>query len=137
MGTPMRSPGKEIITMRALIIDDSSSTRKILGQFMRQMNYEIVEAGDGKEALQRFEESPDISVALVDWNMPVMNGLEFVRRLRENSEHDDVKLMMVTTEHDAEHIEQALSAGANEFVMKPFTFEVLEEKLALLLSEGC
>lgn len=123
--------------MRALIIDDSSSTRKILGQFMRQMNYEIVEAGDGKEALERFEEAPDISVALVDWNMPVMNGLEFVRRLRENSEHDDVKLMMVTTEHDAEHIEQALSAGANEFVMKPFTFEVLEEKLALLLSEGC
>lgn len=123
--------------MRALIIDDSSSTRKILGQFMRQMNYEIVEAGDGKEALQRFEEAPDIAVALVDWNMPVMNGLEFVRRLRENRKHDDVKLMMVTTEHDAEHIEQALSAGANEFVMKPFTFEVLEEKLAILLNEGC
>jgi two-component system chemotaxis response regulator CheY len=123
--------------MRALIIDDSSSTRKILGQFMRQMNYEIIEAGDGKEALQRFEEASDITVALVDWNMPVMNGLEFVRRLRENREHDDVKLMMVTTEHDAEHIEQALLAGANEFVMKPFTFEVLEEKLALLLNEGC
>jgi len=123
--------------MRALIVDDSSSTRRILGQFMRQMNYEIVEAGNGSEALKRVEEVPDISVALVDWNMPVMNGLEFVRELRARKQYDGVKLMMVTTEHDAEHIEQALLAGANEFVMKPFTFEVLEEKLAILLNEGC
>ncbi len=123
--------------MRALIVDDSSSTRRILGQFMRQMNYEIVEAGNGREALKCVEEVPDISVALVDWNMPVMNGLEFVRELRARKQHDGVKLMMVTTEHDAEHIEQALSAGANEFVMKPFTCEVLQEKLAILLSEGC
>jgi two-component system chemotaxis response regulator CheY len=69
--------------------------------------------------------------------MPVMNSLEFVQALRSMSKNSPVKLMMVTTGHDAEHIEQALTGGANEFVMKPFTFEVLEEKLALLLSEGC
>src|SRR5258708_26742851 len=114
--------------MRALIVDDSSSTRRILGQFMRQMNYEIVEAGNGREALKCVEEVPDISVALVDWNMPVMNGLEFVRELRARKQHDGVKLMMVTTEHDAEHIEQALSAGANTVFTKPSTPAMLTAK---------
>jgi two-component system chemotaxis response regulator CheY len=118
--------------MRALVIDDSSSMRAILRQYMRQLDYEVVEACNGQDALKRCEEVPDIDIALVDWNMPVMNGLDFVRAVRAHKEYDGVKLMMVTTENDAEHIETALSAGANEFVMKPFTYEVLEEKMALL-----
>jgi two-component system chemotaxis response regulator CheY len=118
--------------MRALVIDDSSSMRAILRQYMRQLDYEVVEACNGQDALKRCEEVRDIDIALVDWNMPVMNGLDFVRAVRARKEYDGVKLMMVTTENDAEHIETALSAGANEFVMKPFTYEVLEEKVALL-----
>jgi two-component system chemotaxis response regulator CheY len=121
--------------MRALVIDDSSSMRAILRKYMRKLDYEVVEACNGEDALKRCEETQDIDVALVDWNMPVMNGLDFVRALRARKEYDDVKLMMVTTENDVAHIEAALSAGANEFVMKPFTYEVLEEKMALL-NEG-
>lgn len=118
--------------MRALIIDDSGAMRSILRQYMRELKYEVVEARDGQEALERCEETPDFDIALVDWNMPVMNGLDFVRTLRARKEYDSMKLMMVTTENDAAHIEAALTAGANEFVMKPFTYEVLEEKMALL-----
>ncbi len=121
--------------MRALVIDDSSSMRAILRNYMRKLDYEVVEACNGEDALKRCEETQGIDVALVDWNMPVMNGLDFVRALRARKEYDDVKLMMVTTENDVAHIEAALSAGANEFVMKPFTYEVLEEKMALL-NEG-
>ncbi|HWF02341.1 MAG TPA: response regulator [Candidatus Angelobacter sp.] len=118
--------------MRALVIDDSGAMRSILRQYMRELKYEVVEARDGREALERCEQTPDFDIALVDWNMPVMNGLEFVRALRAKKEFDSMKLMMVTTENDVAHIEAALSAGANEFVMKPFTYEVLEEKMALL-----
>lgn len=118
--------------MRALVIDDSGAMRSILRQYMRELQYEVVEARDGREALECVEKTRDFDVALVDWNMPVMNGLEFVQALRARKEFDSMKLMMVTTENDAAHIEKALSAGANEFVMKPFTYEVLEEKIALL-----
>lgn len=118
--------------MRALVIDDSVAMRSILRQYMRELKFDVVEARDGREALQRCEETPDFDIALVDWNMPVMNGLEFVRALRARKEYDSMKLMMVTTENDAAHIKSALRAGANEFVMKPFTYEVLEEKMALL-----
>jgi len=119
--------------MRALIIDDSSSMRSILRSYMRELKYETFEAADGKEALQRYDEVGNFDVVLVDWNMPVMNGLEFVQALRKREECASVKLMMVTTENDFSRIEQALGAGADEFVMKPFTLEVLEQKIALLL----
>lgn len=118
--------------MKALIIDDSGAMRSILRQYMRELNYEVVEARDGREALERCEQTPDLNIALVDWNMPVMNGLEFVQTLRAQTKYNSIKLMMVTTENDSAHIEAALGAGANEFVMKPFTYEVLEEKMALL-----
>jgi two-component system chemotaxis response regulator CheY len=118
--------------MKALIIDDSGAMRSILRQYMRELNYEVVEARDGREALERCEQTPDLDVALVDWNMPVMNGLEFVQALRAQKKYSSVKLLMVTTENDATHVEAALGAGANEFLMKPFTYEVLEGKMALL-----
>ena len=122
--------------MRALIIDDSSSMRSILRQYMREMKYDVVEAGNGKEALQKCEETKDFTIVLVDWNMPVMNGLDFVRALRARHEFDNVKLMMVTTENDSARITEALSAGANEFMMKPFTYDALEQKIALVVEES-
>lgn len=118
--------------MKALIIDDSGVMRSILRQYMRELNYEVMEARDGREALEHCAQTPDLDIALVDWNMPVMNGLEFVQALRAQKKYDSVKVLMVTTENDATHIEAALGAGANEFLMKPFTYEVLWGKMALL-----
>ena len=119
--------------MRALVIDDSKTTRSIIRQYMRELDFDVIEAGDGGEALKCLQQDPNVDIALVDWHMPVMTGLEFVKQLRSRPEHNKIKLIMVTIENDATRIQEALAAGANEFVMKPFTFDVLEQKLALLL----
>ena len=118
---------------RALIIDDSRAIRRILGQTMRELGFAISEAANGKEALDCLEtaESP-VKLILVDWNMPEMNGLEFVSRLRNDKRWDQAKVVMVTTETAMEQMIKALEAGANEYVMKPFTKDVIADKLRLL-----
>jgi two-component system, chemotaxis family, chemotaxis protein CheY len=118
--------------MRALVIDDSKTMRSIIGRTLRQLGFEIAEAGDGKEALERLTTVGACDVALVDWNMPNMNGYEFVQAVRADSAYAGMRLLMVTTESDAARVEQALAAGADEFVMKPFTAETLAGKLAAL-----
>lgn len=118
--------------MRALVIDDSKPIRSILGKFLGELGFEITEAVNGKDALDKLECSGPPDLALVDWNMPEMNGLEFVRSVRANARFDQVPLMMVTTETDMERVSSALEAGANEYVMKPFTKDVILEKLQLL-----
>jgi len=122
---------------KAVIIDDSKAIRMILSKTLEEVGYEVCQATNGEEALSVFErENGAISLALVDWNMPRMNGLEFVRRLRSDPRYSSVLLMMVTTETDAEQMVQALNAGANEYVMKPFTKEIIADKLRLLGALG-
>lgn len=105
--------------------------RNIIGRILREMGMEIVEAGNGVEALEKVQaEHPE--VCLVDWNMPEMNGYEFVKAVRADPAFDEMKIMMVTTETEVEQVTQALEAGANEYAMKPFTKEVIQEKLSLL-----
>jgi two-component system chemotaxis response regulator CheY len=106
--------------------------RMILGKLLTELGFEITEAGDGKQALDKLNPSQPPDLALVDWNMPVMNGLEFVQAIRTQHEYDHVPLMMVTTETDMERVVAAIDAGANEYVMKPFTKEIMLEKLRLL-----
>lgn len=118
--------------MRALIIDDSRATRTILGRILKEIGFEVSEAGHGREALERLKESGPPDLALVDWNMPEMNGFEFVRAVRADHAYDSMCLMMVTTETEMEQVARALEAGANEYVMKPFTKDVILEKLDLL-----
>jgi len=118
--------------MRALIVDDSKSMRMILGKYLREIGYEITEAADGQQALDRLNAGEQVGLALVDWNMPVMNGYEFVCAVRANMLLSDIRIMMVTTEASMENVQRALAAGANEYLMKPFTKELLLEKLALL-----
>ena len=118
--------------MRALIIDDSKAMRCLLGRMLRGRGFEVLEAGNGREGLQRLKESGKIDLALVDWNMPEMNGLDFVRTVRAEQTYDGVLLMMVTTETEMKNVVKALAAGANEYVMKPFTQEVILEKLQIL-----
>ena len=122
--------------MRALIIDDSKAMRSILGRMLRGLDFEVLEAANGREALDRLHGLGKIDIALVDWNMPEMNGFEFVRAVRAQHSYDGVLLMMVTTETEMESVVRALAAGANEYVMKPFTREVILEKLRIFGMAG-
>lgn len=118
--------------MNALVIDDSSTMRLILTRFLVKMGFQVVEATNGREALQRLREMGRPDLVLVDWNMPEMNGMDFVRSVRADRRFDDLPLVMVTTNTELEHVAEALEAGANEYVMKPFTMDVIREKLGLL-----
>ena len=118
---------------KAMVIDDSRAIRMILANTLEELGYEVCQAANGKEALAAVErETGGISLFLVDWNMPEMNGLEFVKRLRSDSRFSSVPLMMVTTETEMQQMATALEAGANEYVMKPFTKEIITDKLRLL-----
>jgi len=118
--------------MSVLVIDDSRAMRAVLGQILRQMGYEVVEAANGREAIDRLNEVGKPQFVLVDWNMPEMNGLDFIRAVRDETQHRDLPIMMVTTETETSQVVKALAAGANEYVMKPFTKEIIQEKLTLL-----
>ncbi len=105
----------------------------ILGRTLNRFGYEVCSAANGREALDMIvAQNLDLSVILVDWNMPEMNGLDFVKAIRADPKYCDVPLMMVTTETEIEQMYRALEAGANEYVMKPFTDEVIADKLRLL-----
>jgi len=118
--------------VRALVVDDSKAIRRILTQMLVSMGLDVSEAGDGKEAFQVVESSDLFDFALVDWNMPEMNGYELVCEIRKHSKYDNMRLMMVTTETEMSQVVKALEAGANEYVMKPFTKEMIQEKLSLM-----
>ena len=118
--------------MRALVVDDSSTMRAILRIALKKRSFEVLEAKNGVHALTVLETAEPVDLMLVDWNMPVMNGLELLRAVRANVLLSRVKIMMVTTETALSSISQALETGADEYVMKPFNREVLHEKLALL-----
>ena len=116
----------------ALVVDDSRTMRTFLRQILSGHGFDTIEAANGSEALEQMSRHDGIQLALVDWNMPVMNGLEFIVEARKESRFDDVVLMMVTTESDIDEVAAALAAGANEYLMKPFTKAILAEKLMLL-----
>jgi len=118
--------------MHALVVDDSRAMRLVLKKIMNDVGFEVSEAGDGSEALIRLKELDSVDLMLVDWNMPVMDGLEFVRAVRKDQSYDEVPVMMVTTEDGMDKIVEALEAGADEYVMKPFTSETIIEKLEIL-----
>lgn len=118
--------------MRAIVVDDSRATRAILRRILDDLGFEVHEASDGQEAIVVLEAARPVGLALVDWNMPVMDGIEFVRKVRADPANDGLLIIMVTTEGDAGHMVTALEAGANEYAMKPFTASVIREKLALL-----
>jgi two-component system chemotaxis response regulator CheY len=117
---------------KAMVVDDSRAVRMILSRILREVGYEVCEASDGKEALARLSGGEAVSLILVDWNMPNLDGLEFVRSLRSDPSKSAIKVMMVTTETEMDRMVAALEAGANEYVMKPFTAEIISDKLRLL-----
>ena len=118
--------------MKAIVIDDSRATRVILKRTLTAQGFEVIEAGDGKQAIDELEKTGPLDLALVDWNMPVMTGYEFIVEIRSRANFAGMSIMMVTTESETSQVQLALDAGANEYIMKPFTDEVLKEKLMLL-----
>jgi two-component system, chemotaxis family, chemotaxis protein CheY len=118
--------------MRALVVDDSSAMRAILGMTLRRKGFEVLQARDGMEALSVLSRAQEVGLMLIDWNMPGMNGLELVQRVRQLPQFDATRILMVTTETGMGQMAEALSAGANEYIMKPFTPDVVIDKLQLL-----
>ena len=118
--------------MHVLIVDDSRAMRSILSHILRQFGCEVSEACNGRDAWDRLGQLDRVELALVDWNMPEVNGIEFVRKVRADARYNDLRLMMVTTETDVSQVSIALQAGADEYVMKPFNKDVIQEKLELL-----
>ena len=110
-----------------LIVDDSKIVRMVARKILEGLNFEIAEAEDGQQALDAcMAEMP--TAVLLDWNMPVKNGLEFLRELRALDDVDQPVVVFCTTENDMTHIQEALQAGANEYIMKPFDSEIIESK---------
>jgi two-component system chemotaxis response regulator CheY len=118
---------------KALVVDDSKAVRMILAKILKEIGFEVREAANGKEALEVIEvEKTAVKLVLADWNMPEINGLELLKRLRQAPELSSLVVVMVTTETELDQMAAALEAGANEYVMKPFTKEILVEKLQMV-----
>ena len=114
-----------------LIVDDSRVVRKVARRILEELEFAIEEAGDGQIAIEACQRNmPD--AILLDWNMPVMSGMEFLKLLRQRGHADQPKVVFCTTENDMAHIRAALEAGADEYVMKPFDRETLHIKLQLV-----
>ncbi|MEO6418722.1 MAG: response regulator [Polyangiaceae bacterium] len=121
---------------QALVLDDSRAMRMILRRILTELGFDVAEAANGREGLDRLRALERVELVLVDWNMPEMDGLEFVKAVRAEPAHDAVLLVMVTTESEMDKMTMALSAGANEYVMKPFDREIIQGKLELAGMSG-
>ena len=118
---------------RALVVDDSRAMRMILSKTLTESGFEVMQADNGREALEIMDrEGPAIGLVLLDWNMPEVTGIEVVEQLRSQKTYNTVRLVMVTTETEIEQMARALEAGADEYVMKPFTRDAVEDKLRLI-----
>lgn len=118
--------------MKILIVDDAKTMRTIIKNVLKKLGFSdenFLEAGDGEEALKILKEHEDeIKIIFLDWNMPKMNGFEFLKIVRSNPKYDHIKIVMVTTETKKENVIAALKAGVNNYIAKPFTPQVLKEK---------
>lgn len=119
--------------MRALVVDDSRAMRTAMRRMMQDLGFDVLEAGDGRQALDVLEGTADtVDVALIDWHMPEMDGLELVAAMQDDAQLFRIRKMMVTAETDMRRVMEALRTGADEYLMKPVTREALREKLTLL-----
>lgn len=106
--------------------------RAILGKILGELGYQVLQAGNGREGLACLKEHGSVDLVLVDWNMPEMNGIDFLQAVRKEPVYARMRMMMVSTETEAAEISKALGVGADEYVMKPFTRDVLQQKLEMM-----
>src|SRR5579863_7515580 len=121
--------------MKMLIVDDSKAMRGFLQHLTTELSFQTEEAENGRDGLTKLiknDPREPFQIALVDWDMPIMNGLELVQSVRRNRDFYSIKLMMVTTQNSMEKVTSALEAGANDYLMKPVTKDALKEKLQIL-----
>ena len=120
--------------MKILVVDDSSTMRRIIKNTLGRLNYkDVIEAENGAEAWAQMQENKDLGMLITDWNMPEMNGLELVKKVRASGDFNDLPIIMVTTEGGKAEVITALKAGVNNYIVKPFTPQVLKEKLAAVM----
>jgi two-component system chemotaxis response regulator CheY len=117
---------------KILVVDDSPVTRVVIAKMLESFGFETIQAQDGVEALKELAKNQDIKIALVDWNMPTMTGIDLLRQVRCDSKLSDLKIIMVTTENEMHSVTTALNEGVDEYIMLPLTSDVLKDKLALL-----
>lgn len=118
--------------MKVLIIDDSKAMRMILSKILADIGCEVSDAAHGLEALEKIASEGKPDLALVDWNMPEMNGLEFIQAVRAKPDYASISLMMITTESEIENVNAARAAGVNEYIIKPFSTQIILEKLQVM-----
>ncbi|MFZ2890240.1 chemotaxis response regulator CheY [Sulfuricurvum sp.] len=120
--------------MKLLVVDDSSTMRRIIKNTLSRLGYEdVLEGEDGLQGWSVLDTNPDIGMLITDWNMPEMNGLELVKKVRSDTRFSDLPIIMVTTEGGKAEVITALKAGVNNYIVKPFTPQVLKEKLSAVL----
>lgn len=116
--------------MKALVVDDSKMVRLVQQRALEALGWEVVQAGNGEEGLAALEAAGVVDLILADWQMPVMDGLAMVKAIRANDQYQKTVIIMVSSNAVLESIQEALDAGANDFVMKPFSVEVLKERVS-------
>lgn len=123
--------------MKLLVVDDSSTMRRIIKNTLIRLNYkDVLEGEDGVEGWEVLNANPDVDMLITDWNMPNMNGLELVKKVRADERFTEMPIIMVTTEGGKAEVITALKAGVNNYIVKPFTPAVLKEKLGAVIGEG-
>jgi two-component system chemotaxis response regulator CheY len=120
--------------LKLLVVDDSSTMRRIIKNTLARLGYKnVLEGADGVEGWEQLDSNPDIEMLITDWNMPEMNGLELVKKVRADERFKDLPIIMVTTEGGKAEVITALKAGVNNYIVKPFTPQVLKEKLGAVM----
>jgi len=120
--------------MKILVVDDFSTMRRIIRNILKQLGYSnIEEAEDGDVAFEKLKEA-EYDFVITDWNMPNMTGLDLLKAIRSNEKLKDLKVLLVTAEAEKENVVQAAQAGVNDYVVKPFTADVLEQKIARIFN---
>jgi len=120
--------------LKLLVVDDSSTMRRIIKNTLARLGYkDVLEGADGVEGWNQMNNNPDIDMLITDWNMPEMNGLELVKKVRADERFKDLPIIMVTTEGGKAEVITALKAGVNNYIVKPFTPQVLKEKLGAVM----
>ncbi|RMD51388.1 MAG: response regulator [Ignavibacteria bacterium] len=120
--------------MKFLVVDDSTTMRRIVGNSLKNLGWnDIVEAENGQDAIGKLQSNPDINFVITDWNMPVLSGLDLTKTIRSSERFKNIPILMVTTRGVKDDILEALQAKVNNYVIKPFTPQILKEKIDQVL----